>query len=443
MAARPESGLDVATPAAARSATGDATAVLAEHFFRHQSGRLIAALTRALGVRRIELIEDVVQAAFLQALGSWGVRGVPADPGAWLFHVARHRAIDALRRERRNSTLDGTDPSAPDADAALASVRFEHEIADDQLRLLVLCCHPALAQESQLALALRMLGGFGPVEIARALLTTEAGAERRLSRAKARLREETPADLGPDELRARLPVVLSVIYLLFNEGYSSCRTDELIRAELCAEALRLGQIVTDHPACRLPAAAALMAVMCFHAARLNARESADGRLLLLDEQPRESWDGELIARGLAWLRESASGDELSPFHLEAAIASEHCLAPTFRATNWARVVELYDLLVASWPTVVHRLNRAVAVAYAHGAQAGLNALAHVHDAPKEYHLWDAVLGELHRRNGDLTRARAHLTRALQLVKTELERRLIEARLLAAGGELPSTDSGAT
>lgn len=419
-----------------RPATGAAeTNRLVEHFFRHQSGRLTATLTRALGVRRLELVEDVVQLAFAQALSSWSRRGVPTDPGGWLFRVAKNLALDAIRRDRlfdRARTKVAADIVGNDD--WLAGVDAENDFVDDQLRLLVLTCDPALPSESQVAFALKMVGGFSAAEIARALLTTEVNVQKRIVRAKERLREVGIAELDQPALRMRLPMVLNVVYLLFNEGYNATATDRLIRMELCEEALRLGHLLAASSVGRTPATCALLALMAFHAARLEARSTAAdaGRVVLLERQDRDQWNTGLIAAGLRWFSESAAGDELSTFHLEAGIAAEHCLAKRFETTNWRRIVELYDALMRLQPTVVHALNRAIAVAYADGPQAGLNALAQVEPSaiPANYYLWDATLGELHRRVGNATKARRHLQRAHELTASSQERRLLGERLAA-------------
>jgi RNA polymerase sigma-70 factor (ECF subfamily) len=405
--------------------------LLAEHFFRHQSGRLIATLTRVLGVHHLDLVEDVVQGAFLQALRSWSVRGIPDDPAAWLFRVARNQALDALRRDRtRAESVRARSRDDSSADELLERVRLAGEIDDDQLRLLCLCCHPSLPAESQVAFALRMMCGFSIPEIARALLTSEANAHKRIARAKDRLREEPIHEVNSDDLRRRKPIVLSVIYLLFNEGYNSYKAERLIRVDLCAEALRLGALVADDPACRAPDTCALMALMCFHVARFDARESDDGRLLLLDQQDRSRWDRDAIHAGLRWLWESGRGEQLSPYHLEAAIAAEHCLAATFAETNWPRILGFYNLLVGLRPTPVHRLNRGIAVAFVHGPLAGLRALAQIDPSefPSDYYLWDSALGELHRRAGHLEDARRHLARAIELTNSPQEQEMLRTRL---------------
>ncbi len=396
----------------------------------------MSTLTRVLGVQQLDLVEDVVQAAFLEALRSWAVRGVPENPSAWLLRVARNLALDALRRDKvwRTKLRSQVARSELDDDSILERVSQVDEIADDQLRMLALCCHPSLPPASQIALALRMLCGFSAAEIAKGLLTSEAHAQKWIERAKERLRDEVPWEVDSRALPERLDRIHSVIYLLFNEGYHASRAETVVRGELCAEALRLGALLAAHEACRTPATCALQALMLLHAARFATRETADGRLLLLDEQDRREWDRGLIGQGLKWLAESAQGDALSIYHLEAGIAAEHALAETFADTNWPRILQLYDLLIRVQPSAVHRLNCGIAVAFVHGPQAALNAIAQIPAAeiPTNYHLWDATLGELHRRAGHGPAAREHFERALQRSPSPAEQALLRARLASLG-----------
>lgn len=408
---------------------------LVEHFFRHQSSRLVATLTRVLGVRRLELVEDVVQAAFAQALKSWATRGIPNDPAGWLFRVAKNLALDSIRRERlweHSATRLASDDAT--VDDLLTRLQQAGEIADDQLRLLCLSCHPSLPAESQVAFALKLMCGFSTGEIAKALLTSEANVQKRIVRAKERLRAENLGEISLDDLRERLPIVLNVIYLLFNEGYNSASAERLIRVELCDEAIRLGGLLTEHSIGRTPATCALMALMAFHSARFDARtdDAEADRMVLLERQDRSRWHYGRINNGLQWLVESAAGDDLTTYHLEAGIAAEHCLAASFEATNWPLILHHYDLLIRLRPSVVHSLNRAIAVAYVHGPQAGLNALEQVDQSeiPANYYLWDAALGELHRRAGHNAVARRHLERASQLTASPQERELLRGRLQA-------------
>ena len=412
---------------------------LAEHFFRHQAGRLVATLTRILGPRHLDLVEDVVQAAFVQALRSWATRGVPSDPAGWLFCVAKNAALDTLRRERRwtatLSTKLASEFSEPDAQAADDLTRIDRlpELEDDALRMLCLCCHPALSLESQIAVALKMACGFSTHEIARALLSSAATIQRRISRAKESLRNESMIELDAETFRDQLPAVLHVVYLIFNEGYNSSGVESMIRQDLCEEALRLGGAITRNATGNVPRARALMALMSFQAARFDARLQASGDLVLLPDQDRSRWNRARIHQGVRWLAAAAEGNELSAYHLEAGIAAEHSLAQDFAATNWDRITRLYDLLVRIQPTPVHRLNRAIAIAYAHGPQSGLNALATINwsEVPATYYLFDAALGELHRRAGHFEQAEKHLRRAIALSPSPPEQRLLQARLVAA------------
>ena len=403
------------------------THALVEHFFRHEYGRLVAQLARAIGIARLELVEDVVQTALVRALQSWSLRGVPDDPAGWLYRVARNAATDALRRDRRQSDLGERDlPAEPTAPS-------DEAVADDQLRLLFACCHPVLPIESQVALALKTLCGFSTGEIASGLLTTEANAQKRLARAKERLREIDfdPSVVPPDQLADRLEAVRTVIYLLFNEGYHSTQGDTLIRRDVCDEAIRLGRLLASDPATGTPTTFALLALMLLNAARFEARIAGGGQLLL-EDQDRAKWDPTLLAEGFDWFVRSGSGDELSRYHLEAGIVSKHAAATNFAATDWSAIVSLYDLLLRIAPSPLHSLNRAVAVAQRDGPAAGLAELNAIPLAsiPEGYYLWPAVVGELHRRAGNVVNAREHLTRAYRLATSPSERELILRRLKA-------------
>src|SRR3954454_9637517 len=354
---------------------------LVEHFFRHEFGRLVAVLTRALGVRRLALVEDVVQAALVQALETWSRRGVPEDPAGWLYRTARNLAIDALRRKqiharhspRRAEVEDGEGNSSP------LEAQFADEIGDEPLRLLFVCCHEAVPAESRVAIALRTLCGFSTAEIARALLTTDANVQKRIERARERLRElevdfDTPAAA---QLCARREAVLAGGYLLFSQGCHVTHGDMPIRRDLCDEARRLARMLAAHPVGDVPAVHALLALMCFHGARFDARIALDGAIVLLEEQDRSAWNWSDVREGMAWLARSAAGDELTRYHVEAGIAWEHCSAPTFADTDWRRIAELYDTLDRIAPSPLHSLNRAVAEASLHGPQAGLDRLSAV------------------------------------------------------------------
>lgn len=411
------------------------THTLVEHFFRHEYGRLVAQLTRAIGVAHLELVEDVVQAALLQALQTWSRRGVPNDPAAWLYRVARNAATDALRRDSRWAAVRAT---LATESVASTLPHPPEQLEDDQLRLLFACCHPALPRPSQVALALKTLCGFSTQEIAHGLLTTHANIEKRLQRAKEKLRELDfdPAEVEPEHLAERQEAVRGVVYLLFNEGYHSFQSTMLIRRDLCDEALRLGRLLASHPATGEPATFALLALLLFHAARFDARIVGTGQLLL-EEQDRTKWNGPLLAEGFYWFAQSAAGAVLSPYHLEAGIVSKHVAAPSFANTDWAEIVRLYDLLLQVAPSPLHVLNRAVALAHAASPQVALAELERfpTSELPHDYYLWPAVLGELYRRSGAWEQAHVQLTRASQLVTVPAERALLIQRLRACEATL--------
>jgi RNA polymerase sigma factor (sigma-70 family) len=408
---------------------------LVEHFFRREYGRLVAVLTRKVGVRHLDAIEDAIQGALLTALTAWTDRGIPDEPGAWLYRVAYNDVVGGLRRHAdRLRILE----RAVDRTAALGDdsppPHFAGEVADDLLRMLFICCDEAIPRESQLVFTLKTLCGFSVAEIALRLFTSEANVYKRLARARDRLREIAEIETPPlDTLRSRLPSVHAVLYLLFNEGYLSAHADDAIRRELCDEAVRLATLLAEHPVGAVPETFALLALMHLHAARLGARQDAMGGLLLLEEQDRSLWDRHRIAVGAEWLERSAHGEVFSRFHAEAGIAVEHCFAPSFERTRWKEIADLYAMLERIAPSPLHTMNRAVAVAESQGPEAGLAVLASL--APPAWlagsYLWDAVLGDLHRRAGNLELAQGHRDRALAAAPTEAVRNLLRRRLTVA------------
>lgn len=403
---------------------------LIEHAFRHDYGKLVATLCRRVGAENLEAVEDAVQAALAQAVEHWTVSGPPENPTAWLFRVARNRLLDELRTaaDRRDLLAGATAAEAePPPDSLLAS-----ELPDDLLRMLFVCCDDALPVESQLVLALKTLCGFGVGEIAARLFTSEANVYKRLERARRRLRElgALPEALSPDGYAARLPAVHNALYLLFTEGWLSASPTEAIRRELCDEAIRLGHVLASHPAGQVPETYALLALMHLHAARIDARQDPTGELLLLEEQDRSLWDQDAIAAGLEWLALSAEGDVYSRYHGEAAVAAEHCLAPSLAETRWDRIAASYALLDRASPSPLHRLNRAVAVAEWLGPIEGL-AVVDGFEPPSWLagsYLWSAVLADLHRRAGHERAASLHRARALETAPTEEVRVMLGRRL---------------
>ncbi|HLJ12134.1 MAG TPA: sigma-70 family RNA polymerase sigma factor [Planctomycetaceae bacterium] len=413
-------------------AAPERVAPLVEHFFRLEAGRLVAVLTRIFGWRNFDLVEDMVQATLLDALQAWRIR-VPDNPSAWVHRIAKNKILDALRRDHigRRVMRELADAAAAQPDG-IDDWFLDSAIEDSQLRMMFACCHPRLARENQLALTLKALCGFGNSEIARALLLAEETVKKRLQRATRDLVDHKIALDPPtdSELSERLDAVHQALYLLFNEGYSSSEGETAIRAELCEEAARLCHLLCSHRQFSTPATHALMALMLFHAARLDARLDQRGFVLLMEEQDRSRWDRRLIQRAREFLDQSAEGNAISPFHLEAGIAWHHCRAESYSQTDWPAILRLYDALLAIHRSPVYVLNRAIVVAQIDGPRAGIRALAEAaHDsALRHYHLYEATLGELHRRAGDFDRARQHLEAARQKTNSAFDRELIDRRL---------------
>jgi RNA polymerase sigma-70 factor (ECF subfamily) len=355
---------------------------LVDHLFRREAGRMMAALTHALGPAHLDLAEEAVQEALVKALQHWPFHGVPDDPAAWLIRVARNRALDILRRgtTRRDKAgdvrrlLEASPPTQPGDREAVA--RLDGGPTDDQLRLIFLCCHPDLPRDAQVALTLKTVCGFGVEEIAAAFLTKPATIAQRLVRAKRRLKSLDARFEFPSrrQLPHRLDGVMEVLYLLFNEGYAAHRGEALLRADLCDEALRLTVALAHLPATDRPVVHGLAALMLFQASRAEARMDAVGELVLLDDQDRDRWDRRLIARAFAHMERSAQGDQITPYHLQAAIAAEHAMAPSDAATDWPEILGLYDRLYRLQPSPIIALNRAVALARVEGPTAGLEAV---------------------------------------------------------------------
>jgi RNA polymerase sigma-70 factor (ECF subfamily) len=407
---------------------------LAERLFREEWGRLVASLARHFGVAHLQLAEDVVQEALARALRVWPYYGIPKNPAGWLMQTARNLALDAIRREKNFSEKQPAILAAMHDRSEAAC--GEEEIGDSQLRLLFVCCHPRLAEDVQVALALKTLCGFNVEEISSAFFCTAAAMAKKLTRAKQKLKEEgisfeIPA--GP-ELPRRLDSVLQTLYLLFNEGYKASSGDRLVRDELCIEAIRLALLLLSHPATAVPKVHALVALMHFNASRLASRIDGEGALLRLDEQDRSRWDVEVMARGFFHLERSAAGDELTAYHLQAGIAACHCAAPDAASTDWRRILSLYDRLAEIDPSPVVMLNRAIALGRVEGPRAALAALGEMRDRKRieNYHLLHAVQAEFELAEGLLDQARASFERALRLVETESERRFLLGRQEACG-----------
>ncbi len=404
--------------------------------FRIEHARVVASVLRI--VRDIDAAQEIVQEAFEQALDHWPVDGIPDRPGAWLLTTARRRALDHLRRTRRAGAR--ADALAHEALAAAyppPDVADPDEIPDDRLRLIFTCCHPALPADSRVALTLRLVGGLSTTEIARAFLVPEPTVAQRLVRAKRTIRDggfpyEVPEGV---ELAARLSAVLAVLYLIFNEGYAAHSGGDLVRHDLCEEAIRLGRVLAELMP-REPEILSLLALMELQASRAAARTDVDGNIVLLEDQDRLRWDRARIARGLACLERAGPLPRAGPYQLQAAIAACHAQARSWEATDWPRIVAHYRDLAAVAPSPVVELNLAVAIGLAQGPGAGLAALDRIGDpALRDYHLLPAARAEFLRRLGRGREAAAEYRRALRLADNPREQAFLAARLAAceAGG----------
>jgi RNA polymerase sigma-70 factor (ECF subfamily) len=412
-----------------------------EHLFRHEAGKMVAALTGVFGIEHLTLAEDVVQEALARALQTWPFYGVPKNPAAWIMRASRNLALDVVRREKvfRQKQAELVHLMDQESPAPAPAVFSEQDIADDRLRLLFVCCHPLVPADAQVALALKVLGGFSAGEMARAFLTTEAAIAKRLTRAKQKIRQaRIPFEIPTgDELAGRLDAVLQSLYLLFSGGYKASSGEKLVRAEICQEAIRLTGLLVEHAAGNVPRSHALLALMLMNAARIPARLDGEGNLLRLKEQNRSQWDQAMIARGLFHFAQSAAGEEITEYHLEAAIAASHCAAKDYASTDWRQILQMYDRLMEFNDSPVVALNRAVALAEVHGPTAGIAAVHEIQNLPslESYHLLHAVLGDFESRLHHAEAAAAHFRKSLQLAQIKSEQSFLSKRLQACQDQI--------
>jgi RNA polymerase sigma-70 factor (ECF subfamily) len=394
---------------------------------------MIAVLSRLLGFQNLETAQDIVQDTLLQAMTTWGYKTIPDNPPAWLYRVAKNKAIDFLRREKRFNEISPEYKYLLRSEYTLAStvneLFLENEIQDNQLRMIFACCHPAIAEESQIALTLKTLCGLNINEIAKAFLTTDDTIAKRIYRAKEKIRSEKIGLEVPQshELSSRVDTVLKSLYLLFNEGYKSSNPDKLIREDLCEEAMRLCLLLTRHSLTSLPRTKALLALMCFQASRFDTRLDDKGNIILLKHQDRSKWNRSLMSKGFELMEESTEPFEVTTYHLEAAIASQHATARTFEQTDWKSIYHLYEMLYQLQPNPVIAMNKAIASSYAISKQNALKELQQIKGL-EDHHIYYASIAEVYFDLENKTEAKRFFKKALELTSSSYEQQLLISKI---------------
>jgi RNA polymerase sigma factor (sigma-70 family) len=406
-----------------------------DHLFRHHSGQMVSVLSRLFGFEKLDLIEDAIQDALIRALKTWSFQGIPENPRAWLIQVAKNKIIDRLRRTNKFEVSGEDFENATkyiETVALTGSIKFENEINEDVLQMMFACCHPIISPDSQVALTLKTVGGFSVGEIGTAFLSNTETVSKLLTRAKQKIRKrkiklETP---NPKELKTRLDSVVKVLYLIFNEGYNALNGENLIRNDLCFEAIRLGKLLINNNLTDLPKVHALLALFFFQTSGLNARFDENGDIVVLSLQNRELWDKKMIAEGLKHFRLSAKGDEVSDIHLEAEIASIHKLAKDFNSTDWRRILVCYEKLYEKTLSPIVALNKFVALSKVKGAKIAVEELEKLKDnaSLKTYLPFYIALGELQNEIGQKELAAEYFKKALNLANNDVLRRFIGKKL---------------
>lgn len=405
--------------------------VLIPHLFRTEFGRITSVLARRFGLVHIEVAEDIAGETFLAAMETWPYRGIPENPTAWLYTVATNKAKNHLARDTNFQKKIAPDLRRSEGDSAVQEIDLSAgNIKDSQLRMLFAVCHPAIPQEAQIGLALRVLCGLGIEEIAHALLSNKETVNKRLHRAKEKLREEGIAlDLPPaGEIEERLDTVLTTLYLLFNEGYYSETSEELIREDMCREAIRLTAFLTGHEQTNVPAVNALLALMCFHASRFAARRDSEGDMILYADQDDRLWDQELIAQGVQYMNAASQGPRLTRYHVEAGIAYWHTIKEDTQE-KWENILYLYNILLQVQYSPIAALNRTYALSRARGKEVAIPEAEKLQLTRNPYYY--TLLGDLYSGQDDRIAA-AHLRQALPLAVTQTDRHTIERKLSELG-----------
>lgn len=413
---------------------------LADHLFRNESKKMVSILTKIFGTENLETAEDVVQDTLLQAMNVWKLKGIPDNPSAWLFRVAKNKAIDVIRKNKHSVQFDFSDnekillTSEYTLAATMENFWKADLIKDDLLRMMFACCHPEISIENQITLMLKTLCGFSTAEIAKAFLTTEETISKRLYRTKEFFREHKIKLIIPsvDEIKNRTDAVLNTIYLLFNEGYNSTNSEELIRQDVIEEAMMLCKLLAENDHTQQPEVFALMALMCFHSSRSSSRLSTEGEIILLPMQDRTKWDHSLIEEGNEYMNKAAFGNVVSAYHIEAAIAYEHCSAKTFKETNWKKILDYYEWLCAISPSPINQLNKVVAILELYGGAIALEELELIKEKKKleSYYLYHSLLGEIYARLDNLPVAKKYFETAIKLTHSETERKMLYNKIVA-------------
>ncbi|MDN5205473.1 sigma-70 family RNA polymerase sigma factor [Fulvivirgaceae bacterium BMA10] len=408
---------------------------LANHLFREQSGKMVAALTNLFGLDQLELVQDIVQDTFYTALKTW-VKALPPDPKAWLFKVAKNKAINALKRDQKLVRQQGTSSFVKDQ-ASFITQKFDqifldHELKDSQLQMLFACCNPVFSEKNSIILTLKTLGGFGVHEISNALRMTPAAVHKSLQRTIATIKEQNIPFKVPyaNQSIARLETIHTILYLMFNEGYNASIDTELIRKDLCLESARLTRILAESQT-GTHDTWALLSLMYFNIARFESRLDAEGNLILLKDQDRTLWDESFIQFGFHCLKQS-KGQQLSRYHLEAGIASIHCSYTSYEETNWEEILYFYDKLTELNPSPIIALNRAVTIANLKGPQEGLDTLDQITDQQtlSQYHLFHATKGDFEFQLAHYENAKAAYQKAFNMTKVTAEKKLLKKKIIS-------------
>lgn len=408
------------------------------HLFRQESGRMVAVLVKIFGIENLEIAEDVVQDALVSALENWKFRGIPDNPKAWLYRTARNKAIDIIRRRKHSKTIDFSDPerklltSEYTLSSTMDNFWKEEYIKDDFLAMMYACCHAEISPENQITFILKSLCGFSTKEVAKSFLTSEDTISKRIYRTKEHFRKHQirPAIPSLEEITSKTTVVLNTIYLIFNEGYNSTHHDQLIRKDIISQSLWLCKSLLDTKLTQLPEVYALMALMLFHTARLDSRISDQGELILLSDQDRTIWNDELIAQGRRYLNQSAFGESLSTYHLEAAIAYKHCIAKSYETTDWKEILKYYDLLLKIKNDPIVSLNRCLVILELYGAEEALDAIKSIkdHKLLEKYYLYHSTLGDIHQQLIQPNIAVVYYQKAMKLTQSAPEKRLLKHKI---------------